>query len=94
MNHPKREEWIPLLCGEADAETARHLEAHLQECAECAREVDGWRRTMGRMDEWKVPKAARPSRRLPVQPIAWFLARSLQDDSRLRKSMRASCARS
>jgi hypothetical protein len=77
MNHPKREEWIPLLCGEADAETARQLEAHLQECAECAREVDGWRRTMGRLDEWKVPKAARPSRRLPVQPIAWAAAAAI-----------------
>lgn len=77
MNHPRREEWIPLLCGEADAETARRLEAHLRECAECAREVNGWRRTMGRLDDWKLPKTARPSRRLPVQPMAWAAAAAI-----------------
>jgi hypothetical protein len=71
MNHPKREEWVPLLCGEADAPTARRLEAHLQECAECTREVNGWRRTMGRLDAWRLPKAERRRRTLPVQPIAW-----------------------
>ena len=77
MNHPKREEWIPLLCGEADAETAQRLEAHLRECAECAQEVSGWRRTTARLDAWKLPRSQRPSRRLPLQPIAWAAAAAL-----------------
>ena len=76
MNHPKREEWVPLLCGEADHPTAQRLEAHLRECTECAREVQGWRRTMGRLDTWKVPKAER-SRALPVQPLAWAAAAAI-----------------
>ena len=76
MNHPKREEWVPLLCGEADRPTAQRLEAHLRECTECAREVQGWRRTMGRLDTWKVPKAER-SRALPVQPLAWAAAAAI-----------------
>lgn len=77
MNHPKREEWIPLLCGEAEAATAQRLEAHLHECAECARDVEGWRRTLGRLDAWKLPKASRPARRVPVQAIAWAAAAAI-----------------
>jgi hypothetical protein len=76
MNHPKREEWVPLLCGEADAPTAQRLEAHLQECVECAREVNGWRRTVGRLDAWKLPKPER-RRTLPMQPIAWAAAAAI-----------------
>ena len=57
MNHPKREEWIPLLFGETDADTKERLESHLRDCPECAREVGGWRRTVGRLDAWKLPKA-------------------------------------
>ena len=77
MNHPKREEWVPLLCGEADRPTAQRLEAHLGECAECTREVEGWRRTMGRLDAWKLPKPERRRRSLPVQPIAWAAAAAI-----------------
>jgi hypothetical protein len=76
MNHPKREEWMPLLCGEADGETKRRLEEHLQSCAACAAEVQGWRRTMGRLDAWKLPKARR-ARVFPVQPIAWAAAAAI-----------------
>jgi hypothetical protein len=76
MNHPKREEWMPLLCGEADSETKRRLEDHLQTCSACAAEVQGWRRTMGRLDAWKLPKARRP-RVFPVQPIAWAAAAAI-----------------
>lgn len=57
MNHPKREEWIPLLFGEANAETKQHLETHLRDCPDCAHEADAWRRTVGRLDAWKLPKA-------------------------------------
>jgi hypothetical protein len=76
MNHPKREEWIPLLCGEVDTATKQRLEEHLQSCADCATEVNGWRRTMGRLDAWELPKARR-ARRLPIQPIAWAAAAAI-----------------
>ncbi|HWN93919.1 MAG TPA: zf-HC2 domain-containing protein [Methylomirabilota bacterium] len=74
MNHPKRAEWIPLLFGEANAKTRQRLDAHLRECAECAQEVNAWRRTMGRLDAWKLPQAPKPGRSLPWRPVAWAAA--------------------
>jgi hypothetical protein len=77
MNHPKREEWIPLLFGEADAETKQRLETHLRSCAACAAEVNAWKRTMGRLDAWKLPKAQRPAPTLNLQPVAWAAAAAI-----------------
>ena len=77
MNHPKREEWIPLLFGEANAESRQMLDAHLRECGECAQQVNAWRRTMGRLDAWKLPKAQRAGRSIPWQPIIWAAAAAL-----------------
>jgi hypothetical protein len=76
MNHPKREEWIPLLFGEADAETKQRLEAHLNSCAECGQEVNAWRRTMGRLDAWKLPKAPR-AKSFSLQPVGWAAAAAI-----------------
>ena len=73
MNHPKREEWIPLLFGEADAEAKQRLEAHLASCAECATEVGAWKRSLGRLDAWKLPKARR-AKTFSLQPLAWATA--------------------
>jgi len=60
MNHPEREEWVPYLCGEAKPEVRRHLNAHLQQCAECRDEIQSWKRSLGQLDAWKVPSARRP----------------------------------
>jgi hypothetical protein len=68
MNHPKREEWIPLLFGEADADARQRLETHLRDCPECAHEVNAWRRTVGRLDAWKLPKAPR-ARSFSFKPV-------------------------
>ena len=68
MNHPKREEWIPLLFGEADADARQRLETHLRDCSECAHEVNAWRRTVGRLDAWKLPKAPR-ARNFSFKPV-------------------------
>ena len=64
---------MPLLCGEADGQTKRRLEEHLQSCGECAAQMQGWQRTMGRLDAWKLPKARR-ARAFPVQAVAWAAA--------------------
>ena len=77
MNHPKREEWIPLLFGEANAETKQRLNAHLQSCSECAQAVDAWRRTVGRLDAWKLPKTQKSIRWLPVRPLMWAAAAAI-----------------
>lgn len=60
MKHPDRNEWVPYLFGEADAESERELAAHLQGCPECAAEVDGWRRSMKKLDAWKAPRRRSP----------------------------------
>ena len=74
MNHPKREEWIPFLFGEAPGESRQQLEAHLRECNACAEQVHAWGRTLGRLDAWKLPKAPKPKRAIPLQPMAWAAA--------------------
>ena len=77
MNHPKREEWIPLLFGEANAETKQRLQAHLQSCGECAEAVNAWRRTIGRLDAWKLPRAQKTSGSLPMRPMMWAAAAAI-----------------
>ncbi len=57
MNHPKREEWVPYLFGEARPDAARFLKEHLRDCQECRREIDDWRRSLGKLDSWKLPPA-------------------------------------
>lgn len=59
MNHPNPEEWVPYLYGEAGPAKRQDLKAHLQSCPECRQEVEAWRRSMNRLDHWKVPSAER-----------------------------------
>lgn len=66
MKHPERDAWIPFLFGEATPETKRELAAHLHSCPDCAAEIEGWRRSLGKLDRWELPPA--PARQL--QPLA------------------------
>jgi hypothetical protein len=59
MNHPKREEWVPYLYGEANPDTRRHLNSHLQECANCREQLQNWKRSLGQLDAWKIPPVRR-----------------------------------
>jgi hypothetical protein len=72
MNHPKREEWIPWICGEADGPAREHLQRHLTECQECAREVDAWRRSLKKLDRWTLPGRTKMPRSEPIRK--WALA--------------------
>jgi hypothetical protein len=75
MKHPEREEWIPWICGEADGPTRERLDEHLAECSDCAREVAAWRRTLGKLDSWKLTK---PAPALHTEPrLKWALAAML-----------------
>lgn len=58
MKHPQREEWVPYVFGEADAETKRRLGEHLDECPDCAREVTAWRKSLRSLNRWTLPPAA------------------------------------
>lgn len=64
MKHPDREAWVPFLYGDADPETTKHLAEHLKACPECADELNGWRRSLHRLDAWTLPRRTR--RRMPA----------------------------
>lgn len=70
MNHPTPEAWLLYLEGDSPAETTRHLSEHLQSCPQCAAELEGWRRTIGKLEH--LPSPALP-RATPPQPAgAWW----------------------
>ena len=68
MNHPERETWIPYLFGEANSKQQRELEIHLLECGECREQLEQWRKSLHRLDEWRLPEEQLPARRF--QPFA------------------------
>jgi len=73
MSHPKREEWVPYVFGESNAQAHRHLSAHLDVCSECRAEVQAWKKSLNRLDAWKVPAAPRQLRLLG-HAINWAAA--------------------
>jgi hypothetical protein len=58
MNHPKHEDWVPYLYGEAKPDIREQLKGHLKECAECRDELAAWKRSLNRLDAWKLPRTA------------------------------------
>ena len=56
MNHPKREDWVPYLYGEAKPDLRRQLSGHLEGCAECREELQNWKRSLHQLDAWKLPR--------------------------------------
>jgi hypothetical protein len=61
MNHPKPEEWVPYVYGEATSVARRDLAEHLRDCAQCREEIETWKRNLRRLDAWKLPKVRRPA---------------------------------
>jgi hypothetical protein len=76
MKHPNRDEWAPYVFGESAGAEARRLEAHLESCAECAAEVEGWRRSLKVLDSWSLPCAARP-RKIIAPVFRWAVAAAI-----------------
>ena len=60
MNHPKHEDWIPYLYGEADTDLRRRLKAHFASCAECRGQFEAWQISLRRLDAWKLPRVKSP----------------------------------
>jgi hypothetical protein len=77
MNHPDHEEWVPFICHESDPETRKRLAQHLEQCPDCAREVAGWRRSLGRLDQWTLPKPQGRILSLFPPGVKWALAAAL-----------------
>lgn len=76
MKHPNRDEWVPYVFGEARADEAKRLRAHLESCAECAAEVAGWRRSLQTLDKWEVSPPVR-SRAMIAPVFRWAMAAAL-----------------
>jgi len=77
MNHPKHDEWVPYLAGEASPETQKKLSVHLQGCPECAAEIAGWQRSISRLDRWELPPLRRSRREWLEPAIKWGIAAAL-----------------
>ena len=77
MNHPQREEWTPYLFGEATPEARHKLTEHLHNCPECAAEIAGWRRSLSKLDRWRLPRMrVRPALGAPPF-LKWGVAAAL-----------------
>jgi anti-sigma factor RsiW len=76
MKHPNRDEWVPYVFGEARADEAKRLGAHLENCAECAAEVAAWRRSLHTLDKWEVPEAV-SSRNVVAPVFRWAIAAAI-----------------
>jgi hypothetical protein len=63
MTHPRPEDWLAYLDGEASPELSTRLAEHLEQCHECAAEIGGWRRTIGKLARLPWPEVRRGWRR-------------------------------
>jgi anti-sigma factor RsiW len=78
MTHPTRDEWAPYLFGEADPQTKARLASHLKGCPECAHEIAGWRRSLKRLDAWKLAPPPRAQAAAgPPALLKWAVAAAL-----------------
>jgi len=75
MNHPKPEEWVQYVFGEASSASHRRLQEHLRECGECRQEIEAWQRSRGCLNAWKLPRMQRrPEALAPL--LRWAVATS------------------
>src|SRR5882672_9808729 len=73
MNHPQSEEWVPYVFGETEPGARAQLNEHLHACAECRAQVEGWQRSLRRLDAWQLPPSrGRRTRAIPV--LKWAAA--------------------
>jgi anti-sigma factor RsiW len=77
MNHPKPEEWVPYVYGEAPANVRQKLAAHLNGCPQCREEIETWKRNLNRLDAWKMPGTARTRTPLAIPFVRWAAAAAL-----------------
>jgi hypothetical protein len=75
MSHPKREDWVQYLYGEIKPDLRRQLNEHLQGCAECGEELQNWKRSLQRLDAWKLPRTS--ARLDAVMPFLKWAAAAL-----------------
>lgn len=77
MNHPKPEEWVPYLYGETSSVTRKDLTAHLQTCGQCRDEVEIWKRSLHRLDTWKITRVRRHRPEWLAPFVQWAAAAAI-----------------
>ena len=77
MNHPKHEEWLPYLDGEASPEAAQRLSEHLMACPQCAAEMEGRRRSIQKLQRLAWPQHRRATRSWIAPTVKWGLAAAI-----------------
>ena len=77
MKHPTREAWVPFLYGETDPATTKEMAEHLKGCSACAAELADWRRSLRRLDHWKVPALPTPRTAAAPMLLKWAVAAAL-----------------
>jgi anti-sigma factor RsiW len=75
MSHPKREDWVQYLYGEIKPDLRRQLNEHLQGCSECGEELQNWKRSLQRLDAWKLSRTG--ARLDAVMPFLKWAAAAL-----------------
>jgi len=73
MKHPSSEQCVAYVFGDATPEVHTQVSEHTAICPSCRTEIEAWKRSVKRLDAWKLPK---PMRRAPAaQPVAkWAIA--------------------
>ena len=80
MNHPKPEEWLLYLDGEAAPVVIRGLRAHLKQCPQCTAEMLAWRQTIQKLRRLPSPhcvsgyQSAASSMRWRLPVLRWGVA--------------------
>src|SRR5580693_5701584 len=74
MNHPKHEEWLPYLDGEATPEAAKQLSEHLKACPQCAADLEARGRTIQKLRRLDGPRHRHPAPSRFAPALKWGLA--------------------
>jgi hypothetical protein len=77
MNHPKPEQWVSYVCGEAARDLRNELTAHLQQCPQCRAEIENWKHTLNRLNAWKLPSRHRVYFQFVPPILKWATAVAL-----------------
>ena len=73
MKHPSPEQCVAYVFGDASPEVYAQVNEHQAICPSCRTEIEAWKRSVKRLDAWKLPKPMK--RATAVQPVAkWAIA--------------------
>src|SRR5712671_2212525 len=73
MKHPSPEQCVAYVFGDASQEVYARVNEHQAICPSCRAEIEAWKRSVKRLDAWKLPKPMK--RAAAAQPVAkWAIA--------------------